>query len=105
MASLRMKLPKKLMVILTCITLMLPAYSFAQNKTDRPEAYEMGLDLFVARPIGLVATVLGTALFIVSLPLSALGGNMGDAADVLVVGPAKATFVRCLGCVSNLQRE
>jgi len=34
----------------------------------------------------------------VSLPFTALGGNVKQAADVLVVGPAKETFVRCLGC-------
>jgi hypothetical protein len=48
-------------------------------------------------------TVVGAATFVVSLPFSALGGNVADAADTLVVGPAKATFVRCLGC-SNGRR-
>ena len=47
---------------------------------------------------GLVATVLGTATFLVSLPFSAAGGNVGEAAEHLVMKPAKATFVRCLGC-------
>lgn len=56
------------------------------------------VDAIVARPLGLVATVLGSALFVVSLPFSAIGGNVGEAADLLVVGPAKETFARCLGC-------
>lgn len=105
MSNLLIKLPKKLMVILTCMTLMLPAYSFAQGKTERPEAYEMGLDLLIARPIALAMTVVGSAIFVVSLPFSLLGGNVGDAADVLVIGPAKATFTRCLGCVDNSQAD
>ena len=63
-----------------------------------PTAGEMAADMIVARPIGLLATVAGSALFVVSLPFSALGGNVSQAADALVVGPAKSTFVRCLGC-------
>jgi len=56
------------------------------------------VDALVARPVGLVATLLGSAVFVVSLPFSALGGNVDDAAQALVVGPAKETFTRCLGC-------
>jgi hypothetical protein len=55
-------------------------------------------DLLIARPLGIVVTTLGTAAFIVSLPFSAAGGNVEQAADTLVKGPARETFVRCLGC-------
>jgi hypothetical protein len=40
----------------------------------------------------------GGAVWLVSLPFSLLGGNADEAGEVLVMGPAKATFVRCLGC-------
>ena len=99
------KLSRKLMVLLTCMTLMLPAYSFAANKTETPNAWEMGADLVIARPIGFVGTILGTVVFVISLPFSLLGGNVGDAADALVIGPAKTTFLRCLGCVNNTQSD
>jgi len=46
----------------------------------------------------LATTLVGGAIYLVSLPFSALGGNAAEAGEVLVVGPAKATFVRCLGC-------
>ena len=46
----------------------------------------------------LVATVIGTAFYIVSLPFSLAGGNAAEAGEALVVGPAMSTFVRCLGC-------
>jgi hypothetical protein len=68
---------------------------------DNRGEFAMAGDLLVARPIGAVATVAGTALFVLSLPFSALGGNVKQAADVLVIGPAKETFMRCLGCVSS----
>jgi hypothetical protein len=65
---------------------------------DQPGAGAMITDALVARPLGLVITALGTATFVVSLPFTALGGGMTQAADKLVVSPAKETFVRCLGC-------
>lgn len=55
-------------------------------------------DALFVRPALLATTIVGSAVYLVSLPFSALGGNAGEAGEVLVVGPAKATFVRCLGC-------
>jgi hypothetical protein len=57
-------------------------------------------DLVVARPIGLVMTVAGTAAFIVSLPFTLLAGHAGEAAETLMIGPAETTFMRCLGCTN-----
>ncbi len=57
----------------------------------------MTMDLALARPGGLVATVAGAAIFVVSLPFSALGGNTGEAFDSLVANPAAYTFQRPLG--------
>ena len=67
---------------------------------DEPSAGAMAMDAVVARPFGLAITVVGTAIFVVSLPFSAMGGNVSEAADALVVGPARTTFTRCLGCTS-----
>jgi hypothetical protein len=61
----------------------------------------MAADIAVARPFGLALTALGAVAFVASLPFSALGGNVKEAADALVVGPGKETFVRCLGCKSS----
>ncbi|MEQ8858295.1 MAG: hypothetical protein RIC56_06580 [Pseudomonadales bacterium] len=88
--------------LLLCVSLLgwgvaTPAWAAPE---DEPSAAAMTGDLLIARPLGIVATTLGTAAFIVSLPFSAAGGNVGEAADTLVVGPARETFVRCLGCRS-----
>lgn len=92
---------KQLGRLLLCATLVgwlaVPAQA-AQE--DEPSAAAMAGDLIIARPLGIVATTLGAAAFVVSLPFSAAGGNVGQAADTLVVGPARETFVRCLGCRS-----
>lgn len=92
---------KQLGRLLLCATLVgwlaVPAQA-AQE--DEPSAAAMAGDLIIARPLGIVATTLGAAAFVVSLPFSAAGGNVEQAADTLVVGPARETFVRCLGCRS-----
>lgn len=62
-----------------------------------PNVESMLVDLFFARPLGLVATVLGTAAFIVSLPFSALGGNTHTAYQKMVENPGRFTFKRPLG--------
>lgn len=46
---------------------------------------------------GLVATVLGSAVFVVGLPFTLLNGSTGQAAQKLVVEPAQYTFTRPLG--------
>ena len=44
------------------------------------------------------STLVGFALFTVTLPVSLLGGNEDEAAEKLVRAPARSTFLRCLGC-------
>lgn len=85
--------------------LALSPLSLAESKigavSEEPSALAMGTDLLVIRPVMLATTVVGSAVWLVSLPFSAAGGNMMQAADTLVVGPGKATFVRCLGCTGD----
>jgi hypothetical protein len=82
--------------------LMLPQALWAQSSIDEsPSAGAMAGDLVVARPIGVVMTVAGTAAFLVSLPFTLLAGSASEAAETLMIGPAKTTFVRCLGCTNS----
>lgn len=67
----------------------------------RPSAMAMLGDAIIARPMLLALTIGGTAIFLVTLPFSALGGNVGEAGKTLVVGPAKSTFTRCIGCTQT----
>ena len=68
---------------------------------EAPKGFAMVGDLVVARPLLIGATLVGIAAFIVSLPFTALGGNVGEAAQALVVEPGREAFVRCLGCTSS----
>ena len=61
------------------------------------EGMNITMDLLLARPASLAATVLGTALFIVALPFAIPSGSVGTMACALVVTPCKYTFVRPVG--------
>jgi hypothetical protein len=54
-------------------------------------------DLLLSRPGGLVATAVGAAVLVVTLPFSLLSGTTNEAAQKLVGEPADYTFRRPLG--------
>jgi hypothetical protein len=86
------------MVVVFVITAMASS-SFAQAtiKDDEISTENMVADALIVRPLGIVATILGAGLFVISLPFSALGKNVKEAGQKLVVAPAKFTFTRPLG--------
>ena len=93
---------KKLIVLVMSLVLLSVSYGFTEEagstKTEwSPDAITMVADAVVARPLGLVSLAAGFVVFTISSPFSALGGNVGEAWDVMVVGPAKFTFSRPLG--------
>lgn len=65
---------------------------------NAPKGYSMIGDLVIARPLLICATAIGAVAFVVSLPFTALGGNVGEAGEALVLEPGREAFVRCLGC-------
>ncbi|SHG62867.1 hypothetical protein SAMN04488068_0830 [Hydrocarboniphaga daqingensis] len=63
-----------------------------------PAAAAMAFDLIVVRPLSLVATVIGSGLFLLQLPLALIQAEPPTAAaEKLVVEPARYTFDRPLG--------
>ncbi len=87
------------------LALLAPWFAHAQVADEDPSFLAMTGDLLIARPALLVTTIAGAAVFVVSLPFTAAGGNVADAGKTLVGGPAQATFVRCLGCVNSGTRQ
>ncbi len=71
--------------------------ALAADDLGKPTPGNTFLDALIYRPVGLVSIPLGCALFVVSLPFSATGGNVGEAFHNLVVVPVKWTFARPLG--------
>ncbi len=55
------------------------------------------LDVFICRPAGMVTSMVGTTLFVVSLPFALPARSIRTTAKKLVVNPFKWTFVRPLG--------
>ena len=104
MRSISRKIAAYLVVaVMTATTLSLPmtataatSYGFMRESTE-PTGGKMLADAFMVRPFMLVSTVLTTATFIVMLPFSAMGGNVGESAEKLVKEPAAYTFTRPLG--------
>ncbi len=66
-----------------------------------PEA--VTVDVILVRPCCLVATILGSAVFVVSLPAAAISKSTDKAANALIKVPAKATFSRPVGDLSSMR--
>jgi hypothetical protein len=73
------------------------AHAYEPIIDDTPSAEAMTFDLFVVRPLSLVGTVVGTAVYVVALPINLITFNLVDPARRLIVEPAKYTFTRDLG--------
>ena len=81
------------------LTAMAPMQASAGSSAqDRPGEIAMIADSLIARPVLLASTIVGAGLWLVTSPFSLLGGNIGEAGQVLVMNPGKSTFIRCLGC-------
>ena len=59
-------------------------------------------DAVIVRPVCLVATIVGSAFFVVALPFAATSKTVKSTAHTLVVMPARATFTRPMGDIDML---
>jgi len=64
---------------------------------EKPSTLVKAADAVLVRPLCFTSTVVGSALFLISLPVAAPLKKAKPLADVFVVRPAKATFKRPLG--------
>jgi hypothetical protein len=83
-------------VLSLCIAVAVLAGSGPACAADDQSFNVIG-DLFIARPLGLAAVVLGTAVFVVSLPFALTSGSHHETADTLMGKPLGFTFRRPLG--------
>lgn len=90
----------KILALICILALAMGAMTPAQAFDDySPES--MAADGLVVRPVCFAATVVGSAIFVVTLPFTAIAGKVGKTADTLVGKPARATFVRDMGDFSS----
>ncbi|HSP56939.1 MAG TPA: hypothetical protein VLO12_01375 [Halomonas sp.] len=98
---------KAVLVMLMAMMVSMPvlAQSAGQHIKAQPHSAAMVADAVIARPLLAAATLGGTAIFLVSLPFTALGGNVGSSAEALIKSPAEAAFRRCLGCTVSKRAD
>jgi len=72
-------------------------FSSTQAFAEMNDGFIIIMDTVVARPVGLVALVVGGAFFIVAFPFAATSGSLNTTADKLVGEPYRFTFTRPLG--------
>lgn len=97
------RIKKALLVFTSALILTVPQLAAASDDAvviEKPSALSMTGDVLFARPVLFVMTAVGSVLYVVSLPFSLAGGNAAEAGKTLVLKPAEATFIRCLGCKS-----
>lgn len=90
----------KLLTVVCVIVIGLCSVNAGHASEDDP--LDIVADLALVRPGCFVATVLGSAVFIVALPIAVISRSVKKTADTLVVQPAQATFTRPLGDFSTL---
>jgi len=93
---------KMRMIALVCLVAFLAGTAVPVRAMDDYTPEAMATDSLVVRPVCLAATIIGSAVFLVSLPFVAIAGKTGKTAEALVGKPAKATFVRDMGNLSGL---
>ncbi len=86
-----------------CVVALLMSQTTPVSAVDADQTVTIAADVLVVRPVCLVATILGSALFVVALPVAATSKSIKPTARALVVAPAKATFTRPLGDMESLQ--
>ncbi len=92
------KIAAALLICAILIHIPAPALAQGQGQAQRDiSAGAMVFDLFLMRPAGIAATVVGSVFFIVALPFSKVGGNIMPAYEKMVLQPARFTFQRPLG--------
>ena len=80
-----------------------PQFAAAQQDgtISGDKSTDMVVDAVVMRPLGLVATLVGTVLTVVALPFTIPSGSVESSARELIVKPAEYTFKRPLGDFSD----
>jgi hypothetical protein len=88
-----------IVALVTAMMLSPPTTALAQRAepVTGDRGTDMAVDLILLRPLGVVATVIGTAGFLVALPFTVPTGSVGDTAREWIGAPLEYTFNRPLG--------
>lgn len=90
----------KLLILLCAIIIGMGNISVSRAGDDNSIATIT--DVALVRPGCFLATVIGSAVFVVALPFAAMSHSVRRTAETLVFTPANATFTRPVGDFSSL---
>jgi hypothetical protein len=93
---------KTSLITAACVAALLLTPVTPACAVEVDDSVAVAADVLVVRPVCLVATVVGSALFIVALPVAATSKSIKQTARTLVVKPAKMTFTRPIGDMEAL---
>jgi hypothetical protein len=85
---------KKLIVFLAVFALIAGA---AQVLANEPTDTTIIPDVLLIRPLGLASIVVGSVVFVISLPVALPTRSVGKVGQRLVLDPVEFTFVRPIG--------
>jgi hypothetical protein len=89
--------------LLTALCALAILSSATPASAGEDKTLEALADVALVRPGCFVATVGGSALFLVALPFAAMSKSVKKTARALVVYPAKATFTRPVGDFTSIE--
>lgn len=90
----------KILILLCAITLGMGNLGVSRAGDDDIATIT---DIALVRPGCFIATIFGSAVFVIALPIAVISGSVQRTADTLVVAPAQATFTRPLGDFTGLE--
>ena len=88
---------KAKLVTTVCVLAVSLGSIASSSASENSGPLTVATDAVVIRPACFVATVLGSAVFVVALPMAVLSKSVKKTADTLIAKPAKATFTRPMG--------
>jgi len=72
------------------------------SRASDDNSLDVVADMAIVRPACFLVTILGSAAFVIALPIAATSHSVKSTAHTLVLRPAHATFTRPLGDFTSL---
>ena len=88
---------KKNLVILLAVSFLFAGNVNANPAGSGKNTPAIMADAFICRPMGVIALIAGSAIYIVSLPFTSMSDGQEEAKRTLILYPYHYTFTRQLG--------
>jgi hypothetical protein len=99
------RMNSRLTALLAVFAIFLASAPGALAREKRIDPAAAVADAVIVRPVGVVVTVVSSAIFVVALPFAAMANKVPETAESLVARPARAMFCRQLGDFRKMRHE